>query len=345
LLKEIDTKMAFQQEAPMSEDFPPIELPPESTPADQYPYGMDTIVIPFTWSKPRRQGPDPMNRLGQRNEVWERQLAWALKDAKLTSTDIALSALETLRGDVFGVRPRDTGTTAAAVGGSGASNGATVPDQTAAALASSLPPGASPPNGASAGATAEAGTAAGAAAANVDRLKDPTAPVPVVDDQGKPVLIPDGPFKGQQMLRPAGLDPHFFVNQGMADKNRYDALRHIANPYGGNDARPAWVLREFMQLRKFRQGGEWDAQRVGGKYHDEYVDYATVAIGLYAASMGMSRDMILRVQDLYATANSRFDPEAERDKTYAHLPHRNVANTDLGYHLYQSGLIRAAAKP
>jgi len=34
-----------------------------------------------------------------------------------------------------------------------------------------------------------------------------------------------------------------------------------------------------------------------------------------------------------------------RGKTYAHLPHRNVANTDLGYHLYQSGLIRAAAKP
>jgi len=43
LLKEIDTKMAFQQEAPMSDDFPPIELPPESTPADQYPYGMDSF--------------------------------------------------------------------------------------------------------------------------------------------------------------------------------------------------------------------------------------------------------------------------------------------------------------
>ena len=117
-----------------------------------------------------------------------------------------------MRETSFGVHPRDAAKTAAAVGGSGASNGATVPDQTAAALASSLPPGASPPNGVGTATTAEAGVAAGAAAVNVDKLKDPTAPVPVVDDQGKPVLIPDGPFKGQQMLRPAGLDPHFFVN-------------------------------------------------------------------------------------------------------------------------------------
>ncbi len=60
----------------------------------------------------------------------------------------------------------------------------------AAAAASSPPPDASPPTGAGAAATAKAGTAAGAAAANVDKPKDPTAPVPVVDDQGNPVLIP-----------------------------------------------------------------------------------------------------------------------------------------------------------
>ena len=290
---------------------------------------MDTIVIPFTWSKPRRQGPDPMERVGQGYAEARRQLEQALRDARLTSREIALSALESLRGDFPSFRPHGAGTAAAADAGGGSpdngpGNGVTVPDQAA----------------------ASAGTAAGAAtAAEVDKPQDPTAPVPVVDDQGNPVPIPEGPYKGRQMLRPAGLDPHFFVKQGIADKSRYDALRHIANPYGGNDAGPAWVVREFMQLRKFRQGGEWDAQRVGGKYHDEYVDYATVAIGLYAASMGMSRDMILRVQDLYATVNSRFDPKAERAETYTHLLHRNVANTDLGYHLYQSGLIRDAAKP
>ena len=58
----------------MSDDFAPIELPPESTPTDQYPYGMDTIVIPFIWSKPRRQGPAPMERVGQGYAESRRQL-------------------------------------------------------------------------------------------------------------------------------------------------------------------------------------------------------------------------------------------------------------------------------
>lgn len=124
----------------MSDDPPPVELLPERPSADQYPYGMDTIVIPFTWSKPRRQGPDPLNRLGQRNDAWERQLAWALKDARLTSTELALSALKTLRKDFLRFHRRDVGTAAAdgpnmqnsvqlarSVAGSTAGNAATSP--------------------------------------------------------------------------------------------------------------------------------------------------------------------------------------------------------------------------
>jgi len=98
-------------------------------------------------------------------------------------------------------------------------------------------------------------------------------------------------------------------------------------------------------LYKINQGGEWDAQRVGGKFHPEYVDYATVAIGLYAASSGMSRDEILRIQDAFAAVKSRFPPDSVMDETYTHLPARNVANTDLGFQLYQSGRIHAAARP
>ncbi len=301
----------------------------------------------FTWSKPRRKGPDPMERVGQGYAESRRQLEQALKDARLTSTELALSALETLREDFLRFHRRDAGTAAVADAGSerphgGAGNGATVPDQAAAAAGSPLP-GASRPMGAVVAATAEAGTAAGAAAANVDKISDPAAPVPVVDDQGKPVLIPDGPRKGQQMLRPAGLDPHFFVKQGTADKSRYDALSHTANPYGGGDASLAFLSRDLMQLYKLRQGGEWDAQRVGGKYHPEYVDYATVAIGLYAASAGISRDIILRIQDTYAAKYSHFEPGTKMDKTYTHLPERNVANTDLGFQLYESGRTHAPA--
>lgn len=74
------------------------------------------------------------------------------------------------------------------------------------------------------------------------------------------------------------------------------------------------------------------------------MDYATVAIGLYASS-GISREEILRVQDAYAAEYSRYPPDTVMDKTYTHLPVRNVANTDLGFQLYQSSGIHAAAKP
>ncbi len=113
MLEEIDTGLALSQEALVSDDFLPVELSPERPSSDQFPYGMDTITIPFTWSKPRRQGPDPLNRLGQRDEAWERQRAWMLKDAQLTSTQIALSALETLRDDFLRFYHRDAGTAAA----------------------------------------------------------------------------------------------------------------------------------------------------------------------------------------------------------------------------------------
>jgi len=148
------------------------------------------------------------------------------------------------------------------------------------------------------------------------------------------------------MLRPARLDPHFFVSQGTADKSYYDALINnpVPDPHGGS-AGPAILSRELMQLYKLRQGGEWDAQRAGGKNYPEYVDYATVAIGLYAVSSGMSRDETLRMQDAYAARNSSYSPKIEMDKTYTHLPVRNVANTDLGFQLYQSGGIHAAAGP
>ncbi len=168
--------------------------------------------------------------------------------------------------------------------------------------------------------------------------------MPVVDDQGRPVLIPAGPDKGQQMLRPARLDPHFFVNQGTADRSYYDALTN--SPVSDNGGADLAILSlELMRLYKFKQGGVWDAQRAGGKNYPDYVDYATVAIGLYAASSGVSRDEILRVQDIYAAKYSRYSPDIPMDKTYTHLPFRNVANTDLGFQLYQSGGIHAAAGP
>ncbi len=362
--------------------------PPGDRPADYLPYGVDTIVIPFTWSGPQRRrlpwrrfggnkgvtgpGPYPPRYVGQSAAIAERNFARALRDAQQTSTELAPSALQTLRGSSHNFYPHDAGTAAAAgatapstqavrikaaadaglSGGSGADGGwgssasntegfgATAPDQASAILASSPLSGASPPTDAGTAATADAG----AAAAGVDKPNDPTAPVPVFDDQGRPVLIPAGPDKGKQMLRPARLDPHFLINQGTADRSYYDALTH--SPVSDNGGADLAILSlELMQLYKLKQGGEWDAQRAGGKNYPDYVDYATVAIGLYAASSGIPRDEILRAQDAYAARYSRYPPDTVMDKTYTHLPFRNVANTDLGFQLYRSGGIHAAAGP
>ncbi len=154
-------------------------------------------------------------------------------------------------------------------------------------------------------------------------------PIPFVDDMGNTYL--DG--KNQKMMRPAGMDPHFFVAQGLRLRGEKDLGLRL----GSVIAR--WGL-EAYQIYEFRRGGPWDAQRVGRKNHKDFVDYATVAIGLYAAAAGIPKDDILWVEN-YVAKTSRFDTKEQFDKTFIHLPTRNVHNTDTGYRLYQSGLIGA----
>jgi len=160
-----------------------------------------------------------------------------------------------------------------------------------------------------------------------------TAPVPLVDDKGQVVLNSNG----TPMMRPAGMDPHFFVSEGLKDKK----VEQMLAPYGGG-----LVALEYYgsELSKFWRGGSWDAQRIGGSFHPEFVDYATVAIGLYAAANGIPRDQILSIQDIVART-SKYPYGTEMDQTYIHLPKRNIRNTDLGYLLYQSGRIGVTAQP
>jgi hypothetical protein len=146
-------------------------------------------------------------------------------------------------------------------------------------------------------------------------------------------------FWGEPMLRPAGLDPHYFVEQGLKDKQTEEALRSSGR--GGGVLALAY---KTAALAHFRRYGPWDAQRLGGSDHPEFVDYSTVAIGLYAAANGMSRTEILEVEDLVARG-SHFHGRPEMDKIYTHLPVRNIRNTDLGFQLLQSGKIAATSKP
>ena len=99
----------------------------------------------------------------------------------------------------------------------------------------------------------------------------------------------------------------------------------------------------MRELSNFRRSGPWDAQRLGGSKHPQFIDYSTVAIGLYAAANEISRDDILAVENAFSIF-SNFG-NVDIDETYTFLPKRNVFNTDLGYSLYSSGLVASKLEP
>jgi hypothetical protein len=173
----------------------------------------------------------------------------------------------------------------------------------------------------------------GAHAKDERTLQDPNTPIPFFDDQGKPVPGSDG----KQMMRPAGLDPHFFVRQGLEDK---EIMRQLTtnDPQFGALAAGSYLAAE---LSKFRWYHQWDAQRIGGIYHDEFRDFATVAIGLYAAAAGVSESDTKAVENIAAMVRSRFKKGESFDPHYVFLPDKNVKNTETGYKLFREGAIRA----
>lgn len=153
-----------------------------------------------------------------------------------------------------------------------------------------------------------------------------------IDDNA--VIVTD--LLSHPMKRPIGLDPHMFVVQGTRDGRMIEMLIKDGSPL-------AALGFEAGALEKFNQGRAWDAQRIGGRFHSEFVDYATVVIGLYAASAAIPRDDILAIQNRFAQAESRYRAGTLMNRNYSNLPERNVVNTDLGYSLYESKRIRVPA--
>ena len=132
-------------------------------------------------------------------------------------------------------------------------------------------------------------------------------------------LSTDGIIRG-----PWGFPPEFFIQQGQDAKAAADSLS--LNP---------WTRFWFHMndLRKFGQGGPWDLQRLEtGKVDDKYVDYATVAIGLYAGAAEMPRFETLSISNTYAYYKSKFG-KVPMSEEFGYLPKQNVLNTDLGYEL------------
>jgi hypothetical protein len=76
-----------------------------------------------------------------------------------------------------------------------------------------------------------------------------------------------------------------------------------------------------------------------GRNTPAFVNFATVAIGLFGASAGIPAGEILSYQNTYAGLFSVFSPGTVYDTYYTHLPASNVFNTNTGYRLYQSGLV------
>ena len=106
---------------------------------------------------------------------------------------------------------------------------------------------------------------------------------------------------------------------------------------GGDGGGPAALGYLAGKLLNFDRGAAWDAQRIGGQNRKEYVNYATIAIGLYAAAADISRTQILEIENLRART-SQFARDTTYDTVYPYLPVQNVKNTDTGYQLYRLGL-------
>ena len=181
--------------------------------------------------------------------------------------------------------------------------------------------------------------AGGSDAATTPRLANQPAAAPprgkdtdvmLRDEHGNPVTS-----QGRNVLRPASLDPKMFIRQGLADRVVYDVL---GSTYEGAASQQMYLM---VRLSQFGQYGPWDAQRIGGKNHSSYVDYATIAIGLYAAAFGLSQKDMLNIQNEYARFFSKFPPGTPMDKEYTHLPQKNVINTKIGYQLYEGKSINS----
>ena len=153
------------------------------------------------------------------------------------------------------------------------------------------------------------------------------------DDNDNPVYDK----KGHVIEIPPGEDPHFFIQQGLLDRMRTggvpneEELRAMAQNLDVPDQISARRSLGFAA----------DQRRLS---IPQFVDYATVALGLYGAAAGIPIETLFTIQDNYAWIMSHYREGTVYDETYTHLPERNVGNTELGYELYKSGKIGPSKK-
>lgn len=161
----------------------------------------------------------------------------------------------------------------------------------------------------------------------------PKHAVPLLDSHGHPITD----AQGNPLLRPADLPPEMFVREGQAIRDKFNAALKQDSGLLLSYA----TAELYDKLRQFGHGAVWDAQRIQGQSVEEYRDYATIAIGLFAAAAGLPIQIALQIENVYAFFSSTFDPDEQKDEVYTNLPTRNVRNTEIGYELYESRRIVA----
>ena len=151
-------------------------------------------------------------------------------------------------------------------------------------------------------------------------IKPNLTPKLLTTADGKPVLN----YKGEPIYYPAAYPPDFFKNAG-----EQDAIDQAA----ATGDEPSYLANRYIPLMKFFHGESWDMQRLTGVVDPKYIDYSTVAIGIYSKAAGFSSDEILNLQNIYSKYLSDYG-NVPFDETYTYLPKRNVYNNNLGYRFF-----------
>ena len=175
-------------------------------------------------------------------------------------------------------------------------------------------------------------------------VNSPKHPVPLVDSFGERIVDDQDGW----LVRPADLPPETYVQAGLAAKSRdlADRMHDLAEAIRGNpDVWQDCVSRVALamevvgsELLPFVHGGSFDAERFDNNYVYDYRHYTSIALGIFMAAAGVSRDDALTVADYYAGIFSRF--HEEMDPHYTHSTKQDIQDNLKGYELYESGRIR-----
>jgi hypothetical protein len=171
----------------------------------------------------------------------------------------------------------------------------------------------------------------------------PKHPEPFLDSSNQPILDD----KDNQILRPADLPPETYVQAGLTAKshNLADYMHDLAQAVRGDPnalqnpyTRELTIATVAAALLPFAHGGSFDAERFDFNYVCDYRHYTSLALGIYMAAAGVSREDMLTIADFYAGIFSTF--HEKRDPNYPHSTKQDIQDNIRGYELYESGRIR-----